>query len=314
MRRILIKSPKIGKIRLNLPLPIRPRKVAPISIGRGRKLELKFEIDKASIKSPEIVKTWNERTRKLLKMIPYLAAEFVLREIRSRLPRTEEMRAYKQALEAAQVLGVPDNEPVTAVRLNQFHRRIRKIRPDRNVLYVKPREHSIKKTKPEVLVLERFSPWTFDTIPFVPEKADATLISRKVSVIEVRMIAKKRKTDKVKWRRELASTGWKPSREKEDVKPKRKSKAIPDIVFQVLRMEFGLGDERSVPHWRPSIRLLTRSGIRRIIRQVRGLNRLFTDPSFRQWEKWPPRTANRVRLQEARGYAAFQRKLGVRVS
>jgi hypothetical protein len=313
-RRIPIRLPKFALPRANAPLKKKPKKIPNMNVGIGRKFEISFALDPSSKKSIEITKTWLERSRRLLQMVPYLAADFVLKEMRSRIPRTEEFRGYKQALEIGKVMGAPENEPVTAIRLNQLHRKIRKIRPDRNVLYVKSKVHSIKKTKPEIEVLEKFSPWTFDTIPFVPEQSEAEVISRKVSVIEVRIVAKKRKLDKVQWRKELAKAGWRDSKKKQDVKPKRKRKPIPDIVFQVLRMEFGLGKERPFPHWRPAIKLLTRGGIRRIIRQVKGLKRLFTDPSYREWQRWPPRTHGAIRLQEARGYAPFQKKLGIRVS
>jgi hypothetical protein len=147
----------------------------------------------------------------------------------------------------------------------------------------------------------------------MPKRGDALVISRRVNKREVERIEKIRMKDRPKWRRELDRVGVREVKKDRRLKIPKKVRVLPDVAFEALRLEFGLGGVKSKPHWRPSIRRLIATGIKSMIRRNNKLKQVFTDLGFRGWKKWPPKTRNKVRMAEARNYLPFQRKLGIRI-
>lgn len=256
---------------------------------------------------------WEERRVRLQQQLPFIAAKASLKNILERIPKTDEMKPYRMALEVCRVLGLGKDEAAYAVRLNPKHRKIRTVDVSREILYVTPRDLP-QKVKEEVLVLERYSPWTPETIPFMPKQSEAFIRFVKVGRQLALRVQKRRARDRRKWQKELSTLGFRNEARRVKAKPKfRYRRKLPPIVLDALSMEFGL-DKKALPHWGPGIRRFAFIGVRSLRRKHPGLTSVLTKLGFRTWRNWPTRVRNRIRLQEAQGFVAFQKKLGIRTT
>jgi hypothetical protein len=129
-----------------------------------------------------------------------------------------------------------------------------------------------------VAVLEKYNPWTMDTLPYEPKAAK--LVSRKVSNREVSTIRERRTDDADKVKSELANLGIKVSRAHATL---LKSKVERDVVFEALRREFGAPGEPHEPHLRASLRAIQTNIEPRLFRTL--ARRYLSVPAERRWQK-----------------------------
>lgn len=268
--------------------------------------------DADSKMAADLARQWGKRAERLKAYIPYLATEMVRKAVQARIPNKQTYAAYKQSLETAAIVGVSPGEFAYCVRARIHSRRVRKIDVSKSLLYIRPRS-KIGRVKPEILILEKYSPWTAAQLPFQPGKADAIVLTRKVNRRLVDQVSKKCARQRPRWRHALDKLGLHETKKKRLELP-RKAKVLPDVVFEALRLEFGTGGTKARPHWRPAISGLVHGGISAMIRRHSGLKQAFTQPRFRGWKKWPPKTRNKVRIGEARSFMGFQKRLGIRAS
>jgi hypothetical protein len=225
-----------------------------------------------------------------------------------RLPNNPDYESYRNSLDVVEVTVGGENY-VYALRSNPAYKKTTKIDAPNTLLYVRSRPR-LTKPDPAVQILEKYNPWTMDTLPFTPKSTKATIISKKVAEATVGKIRKSRRRDEYKWRPELLSVG-------QAVTSSRTSRiktpsAVPDIGYAAFRLEFGIG-EKPIPHWRPTLQDLKTSGIKKMTRSPK-IKMLFTNPSFTGWKRWEKiHTASKIRPSEARKFLPFQRKLGIRL-
>jgi hypothetical protein len=255
------------------------------------------------------VSEWPARTRALRGYLSFLAANYVLHAMLERIPKKEEWKAYRMALRVYKVTGADAVDAVYSIRVDLRHRAVRKVDPPKSILFVKvPKK--MRTPKREIVLLEKYNPWTYDTIPFVPSKADAVVIVRRVATREAVRVAKEKVRVLKKIRVEMARVG-KRMRKASKVHVSKRASNIPDVVFEALKLEFGLGGAAK-PHWRPAIRDLIGPGLRRIKRTKPDLSKALLAESFTGWKKWPPRTRRSLRHADAKLFIPFQKKLNIR--
>jgi hypothetical protein len=249
-----------------------------------------------------VVREWPERTEAFQAQLVYYAAKRLHEELLQRIPSAPEWEEYRKALEVAQVNAVV---PAFAVRLNSRRSGVREVDGSVSVLYIEPRRR-MAKTHPGVAVLEKYSPWTAEALPFTPKRNEARLVVRKVTPKEVEQVRKDRRRDKSKWQRELARAG---VRLKLSDKRNRQQTAVPDIAFEGLRLEFGMGGQNAKPHWRPALRQIA-GGMQGILKAHSTLTFAFTRASYQGWRSWPARVQRHITPAEAAKYIPFAERLG----
>lgn len=279
-----------------------------------RAFQMKITKDRDAAGVMRLMNEWAERTRCMIAQLVYLSAESVYDDLLLRLPKGEEWAAYRDSLEVVKVSGgSKDIEAIYAVRSNPKSRKVRRMDAPKTVVYIRSHQSRLRRVKPEIATLEKYSPWTLQGLPFMPDRRDATMISRKVTKSEVRRVAKARMADKPKWRKELERAGVRQSKIDNAIKIPKNARAVPDVAFEALRMEFGLGT-KPLAHWKPAIQKLTRSGIEDILRQQPSLVMALTLDGFRGWQSWPQSIRGKTRASQAKAYSSFQKKLGIRIS
>ena len=91
-------------------------------------------------------------------------------------------------------------------------------------------------------------------------------------------------------------------------------KAVPDVAYDSLRLEFGLGGMPSKPHWRPAILKLASGGLTGMIRTNREISQTMTDPTYQGWRNWRPQgVAGTISISQAGRYTPFQNVLGIQL-
>lgn len=278
---------------------------------RSNGFEIKIKQDRSTNALELLIEQWPERAEHIRRFVPYLAAHFVLRKILEKLPSQDDWAAYRSALEVVSVIGAQRGLSVYALRASHHRRKVRQVEVSRTILHVRP-NRKLRRVKPEITILEKYSPWTVQTLPFTPKRSDAIVISRKVGKKEADKVAKARMKDRPAWRKALDHVGRREVHKDKRLEIPNKVKALPDVAFEALRLEFGTGGMKSIPHWKPAIRELISTGMRSILREDPRIKRAFTRAGFTGWRRWPPRSKRKTRMSELKSFASFQKKLGFR--
>jgi hypothetical protein len=242
------------------------------------------------------------------------AAEYVRRDILNRVHGTELEGVYRRGLTVARVGGVnPQKGIAYTLRVNPKADRITPVEAKRAIIFVISRSSVLVPPLPEVMILQNHGPWTTDTLPFVPPPRNAKLFYRSVSAKEATAVTSKQK-DPIQ-RRKIQSLldriGFRPPRADLKVKTSPVITAVPDVAYQGLRTEFGLGGTEKLPHWRPALRDLRVAGVKRILKG-RDLKDAIGKPRYNQWTHWPPRTPDTVSVQDSQAYKSFEKRLRIR--
>lgn len=231
----------------------------------------------------------------------HLCAEYLLADIRARLPSTPRWQGYSDALQVVQI-ATGGAAPAYGVVARLPVRRITQEEAPSALLYVRARART--KTDPVVEVLQKYSPWTWDTLPVPPPRAQTRVRVRRVRADEAEEVRALRHKQRRQWEAELSAIGVNPK-----VNRRAAVSAVTaedDVAHAALQAEMGLSSEVP-PHWRPAIRALKRSGYKKILSDPL-LRRALTDPTF-----VPPPAPREAALSRntVRQFAAFQRALGM---
>jgi len=270
----------------------------------------KVHANKDFLAAVRLVGQWPDRTAKLQARVAYTAAAVTYEDLLRRIPKTDANAGYRQSLEVVDVGGLPVGVAAYAIQANPKERKIKKVDLFRTVLYIRARRR-LGKVKPEIEVLEQYNPWTPDTLPFAPSRKDATTISRMVSKREAMAVAEMRRRQRGQWRKKLDEVGVREIRKGTRLEVPQKVSSLPDVAFEALRMEFGLGGVSPTPHWRPALLKFSSSGIAELMRDP-TLLMAETKLSYTGWKMWPGRVRKRILSSTARAFIPFQTKLGVR--
>lgn len=252
-------------------------------------------------------KSLDRRMKAVQKMYCYIAADLLLKKLLSKIPRVDKWREYRDALELAEV-PVSDSSAFV-VRAKLRARRVKTIDAGRTVIYVRAKK-KLDRPDDSVKILEDYGPWTPDTIPFWPDRDKALVIQRKVTKREADKISVKQEKKRSEISRKLADAGYRDGGAKDKrARRKRTGKAVPDVTFEAMTLEFGSPEVRAVPAWRTSLSEIRSIDIPRAHDTYGNLNDTLFDPRFNRWDKWPSVKA-RARKSDLKDYVGFQIRLG----
>jgi hypothetical protein len=265
-------------------------------------VKIKITPNRAFYEVLGLVKTWKKRADAARRYAMREAAIAAEEEMKSRLPASGEYGNLGKAVKLFSVQGADSSYLLT---LRARERGSRDLDPNRTVVFITPRKHATTTTSTAIKVLERYGPWTLETLPIAPKRREATVIYRQVSEKEVRAVRRAVVRSRIKWEPELARAGVTVSANPINLLSVR---IVPDIVSASMNLEFGLRGE-SRPHWRPAILLVKRGQVVRDA--MKTARRAMMDPKYMGWRAWPVPVGASVSASELKKYAKFQNKLGV---
>jgi len=272
---------------------------------------LKVEVQSAQFdEAYALVQQWQKRARAVRRQFLYLAVQKTYDDLLGFLP--SDRKELRTSLRMQKIRGLPDSVDGYVIRSIPKGRAIAQAESENAVIYVAAKSHLMRSVPKETALLEAYSPWTLETLPYPPDPKTANVISRRVSKREVNRVRQMRLRDRPEWRRQMIKEGIKVHRP--GLEPKAgNTPSVPDTAFESLRLEFGLGGEPAKPHWRKAILKLALRGGTGMIARKREFTRAMTSLSFNAWERWPKRTTGFATLAEAKRYVPFQQRLGLRL-
>lgn len=160
----------------------------------------------------------------------------------------DDMKTYKESLRVVKIVGL--DEGITFAIVSDADKdNTEDLDLETTAVYI------VNKSKSKLLnILEEFSPWTLDTLPIGFNPKDAEIVYRNITKGEFLRLRDERRQTLFNIKDFLVRYGGKePSvnsaRDIMDIS------AMPDLAFQVIRMELGLGVKR-IPHWSRALREL----------------------------------------------------------
>ncbi len=238
------------------------------------------------------------RAAAIRRYLMYTAAQETLEAVTAKIPNKPEFSAYRQALRVVQS-GLPSNPVFSVIAEGKEEPVI--VATD--VLYFKPKKIR-GRIDPVVGVLMQHQPWTTDTLPFEPSRKFADLVSRRVTRDEVNRVRKAREETRSEWTQQLQKLGIQPKPKTED--EQAQTKAVSDLTFMALRLEYGLGRTKAVAHWRPAIR-----SVKKRVEEMFASKKIASammNWKDNEWRKWRSLGADVVSSTDLDGIEKFQRK------
>lgn len=249
------------------------------------------------------VKTLYRRMMVLGETIAQRGARHFQRDVLRRIPNG--FRTYRKSWRVGRYVQDEDVSGY-AVYASARATRVRTLDTKRTLLIVRPVQRFLI-THPELRVLSSFSPWTTDTLPFYPPRKMAQVISRKVSTEEAKKVRTLRQEEQKTWQPLLTEAGYRSARKTMTALDESSAKAVPDVAFEGMRLEWGLGGGHRKAHVRPALRALVTRGFSGILRSRRVQD--LVNPSSIAWRRGPP-VERRIGGSLLRSLVFFQRRLG----
>lgn len=151
-----------------------------------------------------------------------------------------------------------------------------------SILYVERRYPALETDEdPVSQILEKYGPWTVNTIPFVPSQRQALVVLKTVSVERVKQVENGNFADAQSITGLMRHYGI-PFETRFNVR--KKLRVIRDLEDLALRLEFGQ-EPGGKAHWRPSVKFGKRGAVR-MLRSDKDLIRSMTDPNFNKHKRF----------------------------
>lgn len=269
-----------------------------------------FQPDGGNARFMRLLRELPKRAEVLPAVLPYLAAKYTYNKIKSQLPQGSQFKAYRAGLELVRVRGGSGFS--YSIRIDPKNRFVKTVKPHQVLVNVRIKESRTMVVSEEIRILTKYNPWTLDSLPFMPDRRQAQLVTQKARPSEVAKVTQERNSQKGQWQVELARFGIKPTPRAKKIVYSKRMETMPDIVIRALQMEFGLGREQKTAIWRTAISTLKSGGLRAIVKQKKYWVFPLTGLSNTLWKKWPPKTRRTISTAEAKKYVAFERKLGIK--
>lgn len=175
--------------------------------------------------------------------------EAFIRDLKSKLPSTPEMKEYGKSFRIVKLTGAvkeADGHLAYAIVADRRAVDIASLPENRIAIYV------VQKHKGEVSDLAtlaiKYGPWTAEMLPGPLSSAEVKLVHRQVTEGEVLRL----KERNLQVRRRLKEHFERAGMKQEVPKKLAVTKSLPDLFFLALRMEMGIG-MTPVKHWRYAV-------------------------------------------------------------
>lgn len=225
----------------------------------------------------ELAATLPKRMDAVKRYIVQAVAKDMAGQVASRAPHSPGLPSNYPDLEVVAVAS--ERGPAAAAIYVSKATRIGSLDPARTALYV--RSFDDAGTTPidkAVRALESLSPFVMDTLPASIPRERGYFMFRRARPDEIIGILERNAKDRSKIDAAIQGSGLDPHVDHDAVA------AYSDVVFEVLRAEFGYGDVNR-PHWRPAVRAVTAGSTMRLLLGDAELAKTLIDPRYRGWVK-----------------------------
>lgn len=152
-----------------------------------------------------------------------------------------------------------------------------------------------------VRALEKLSPFVMDALPATIPRDTGYFTFRRGRPDEMVAILEKNGADADKIAAALRGSGLDPEVDRDEIA------AYSDVVFEVLRLEYGFGGDKR-PHWRPAVRAVIAGSTFKTLVGDADLAKTLSDPRYRGWHKLGI-MGDKLTLSEVEPLARFEEKI-----
>ena len=89
----------------------------------------------------------------------------------------------------------------------------------------------------------------------------------------------------------------------------RRAKAVPDVAFEMLTLEFGGGNERGLAIWRNSLKELLPGKAKTVLKRYKQIQDALSDSRSNTWRNWP-KVDTKIKSTQLKSFIKFQKQLG----
>ena len=267
---------------------------------------IELELDRSGKDTFNFLKELPKRGEAFKRMIAYAAANDLLELVRDKIPGG---RQYKRLLKNLK-LGEYGKDGMFAVFVDNKSRQVNKVDAPTTLLYIKARR--IRDKIPEdIQILVKNSPWTVSTIPFWPDKRRAFVQQRKVDRRTVQHVQGIREKQRDKIDRQLRGLGQKETDQAMLKKASGKAgKAMPDVGYEMLSLEFGGGQKKGFAIWRRSLKELP-GRMKSVLHRYKRIQVAIGNPKSSAWKGWP-RVDVKINQAQLKSFIKFQKMIGAK--
>lgn len=258
--------------------------------------------------SLDYLKSMERRAPAFQRAYNWALANDLYEMIKDGIPQGQKYGGLIKSLKLGEFTGQKDTS-VFSVFVDSESKHLKKMDAQRMVIYVKRRVNPTK-VKPEIEILINKGPWTAETIPFWPSKKDALIIQRKVDTRTAQKITKLQNGQRDDVRRDLARLNVKEVDQavKQKMLGGRKAKAITDVAYEMISLEFGGMKTKASGLWRNSIHKL--SGMQKsILSRYRRISQMLYDPRYKAFSGYP-KVETKVKMSQLNAAKGFVRQIG----
>ncbi len=273
------------------------------------RLQIKLEMDRDAKRAFQMVREWPTRWKNFKSELVYEMADYVYEGVSKKIPSAAEFKSYRKALRVSQITGLPSDTVGYAVEARANDKEMESA--SRVIVYVRAKK-AMPGTRNRAEVLERFNPWTLDTLPFMPTKDEAVLVRRKVRIKQVAEVARDKRATKSQWMPALNKMGVRASQLKGKIQKALSGKA-PEFAPRAIGLEFPdvtrTTKTAGPPPWRHTLIDFTRHELPRFMQKRPELARWVTDPSSKDWLS-PTRPKSKLQANKLKAFDRFQKLVG----
>lgn len=194
---------------------------------------------------------WPERIKAIVKEMAFESSEDMLGNIRALAPKDIPM--YPDILDIVDYGEVDEFSVFGIIPPNfTFTQLVVSMDVQRTALYIIPKVSRGVPVSDAAAFLAEYNPWTMMSLPWEPKSKEADIVSRKVSLKEIKYVEYERNKYINEIKSELKSLG--VNKFRENTTSLKREKLIKDLAFEILRREFGVEGEIGIAHWRPAAR------------------------------------------------------------
>jgi len=220
---------------------------------------------------------WRERLAAFITALPQEISEKILEDVVALAPT--DIPKYPDMLKVVQIPRQGEWEVAGVIPPGwNYSQRLKASDVQRTIIDIFPKMRGGEVVSEAAVVLSRNNPWTMQTLPYEPERKEASIRARRVDEKIVKEIERQREAKRREVNNELRSLGV-PLREAGRVLLSRR--VSRDIVFEVLRREKGIGMPGKA-HWRPAIRAVYTQHFNDIMKE---LGKWMSDPENEDWRR-----------------------------
>lgn len=261
----------------------------------------KLEMDKQSIAYLKKLENLPKNINKFKEALLKTQAQLLFDLVKNNLQASTETSDFINYLTIAATNT--SNELSYAVILDPKKTKVKTLKKESSLLTIKVKNKSYDKDR-KLLVLQKYSPWTLDTLPYMPDKRFAEIITKQAKETEVRAVKEAKKKEEYKWKRELEALGFNFSKKIEF----SNNTAVPDFITEAITKEVGLLSSGPSKQWSRALSELGRLDINSIIKSKNLFSILFGETKAQQSGGT---VVKRITPNEMRSLLYFQKRIGI---